>query len=95
MITSHHIATDRLQMLVHTSGDSGTPVLFIHGNASSSLYWKGLMESLPAGFRGIAPDLRGYGDTDDLLIDGKLEASAIGWMTSKACLRPSALTAFT
>jgi pimeloyl-ACP methyl ester carboxylesterase len=69
MITSHHIATDRLQMQVHTSGDSGTPVLFIHGNASSSVYWKGLMESLPAGFRGIAPDLRGYGDTEDLLID--------------------------
>lgn len=28
------------------------------------------MESLPEGYRGIAPDLRGYGQTEDLLIDG-------------------------
>jgi pimeloyl-ACP methyl ester carboxylesterase len=27
------------------------------------------MLKLPEGFRGIAPDLRGYGDTEDKLID--------------------------
>src|SRR3970282_2032578 len=27
------------------------------------------MLKLPAGFRGVAPDLRGYGDTEDKLID--------------------------
>ena len=27
------------------------------------------MLKLPSGFRGIAPDLRGYGDTEDKLID--------------------------
>jgi pimeloyl-ACP methyl ester carboxylesterase len=44
-------------------------VLFIHGNASSATYWEELMLMLPSGFRGIAPDLRGYGDTEDKLID--------------------------
>ncbi len=45
------------------------PVLFIHGNASSATYWEEIMLKLPAGYRGIAPDLRGYGDTEDKLID--------------------------
>jgi pimeloyl-ACP methyl ester carboxylesterase len=48
---------------------TGIPVLFIHGNASSATYWEEIMLKLPAGFRGIAPDLRGYGDTEDKLID--------------------------
>lgn len=43
--------------------------MLIHGNASSSEFWRGTLEALPAGFRGIAPDLRGYGYTDDVLID--------------------------
>jgi pimeloyl-ACP methyl ester carboxylesterase len=64
------IDTPRLQMHVLFSGaDSGVPVLFIHGNASSSTYWEEIMLKLPGGYRGIAPDLRGYGDTEDKLID--------------------------
>src|SRR5690606_8001373 len=47
----------------------GVPVLFVHGNASSSTFWEETMLALPPGFRAIAPDLRGYGDTDDELID--------------------------
>jgi pimeloyl-ACP methyl ester carboxylesterase len=69
-ITSKMVDTDRLQTHVLFSGpDDGTPVLFIHGNASSATYWEEIMLKLPEGFRGIAPDLRGYGDTEDKLID--------------------------
>lgn len=69
-ITSKMIDTPRIQMHVLFSGpDDGTPVLFVHGNASSSTFWEEIMLKLPAGFRGIAPDLRGYGDTEDKLID--------------------------
>jgi len=69
-ITSKLVDTSRLKTHVLFSGpDDGTPVLFIHGNASSAAYWEELMLKLPAGFRGIAPDLRGYGDTEDKLID--------------------------
>ena len=69
-ITSKMIDTPRLKMHVLFSGpENGTPVLFIHGNASSATYWEEIMLKLPAGFRGIAPDLRGYGDTEDKLID--------------------------
>ena len=69
-ITSKKIDTPRIQMHVLFSGpEDGTPVLFIHGNASSATYWEEIMLKLPEGFRGIAPDLRGYGDTEDKLID--------------------------
>ncbi len=69
-ITSKVIETTRIKTHVLLSGtDDGTPVLFIHGNASSATYWEEIMLMLPAGYRGIAPDLRGYGDTEDKLID--------------------------
>ena len=69
-ITSKMIDTARIKTHVLFSGpQDGTPVLFIHGNASSNTYWEELMLKLPDGFRGIAPDLRGYGDTEDKLID--------------------------
>jgi pimeloyl-ACP methyl ester carboxylesterase len=64
------IDTPRIRMHVLFSGpEDGTPVLFIHGNAASNTYWEEIMLKLTAGFRGIAPDLRGYGDTEDKLID--------------------------
>jgi pimeloyl-ACP methyl ester carboxylesterase len=69
-ITSKMIDTPRIKIHVLFSGpENGKPVIFIHGNASSSTFWEETMLSLPQGFRGIAPDLRGYGDTEDRLID--------------------------
>jgi pimeloyl-ACP methyl ester carboxylesterase len=69
-ITSQMVATPRLNIHVRTSGpDDGTPVLFVHGNNSSGTYWEEVMLALPSGFRGIAPDLRGYGDTEFKPID--------------------------
>jgi pimeloyl-ACP methyl ester carboxylesterase len=69
-ITSKMIDTPRLQIHTLFSGpEDGEPVLFIHGNASSSTFWEELMLMLPERFRGIAPDLRGYGDTEDKVID--------------------------
>jgi pimeloyl-ACP methyl ester carboxylesterase len=69
-ITSKMIDTPRLKMHVLFSGaENATPVIFIHGNASSATFWEEIMLKLPREFRGIAPDLRGYGDTEDKLID--------------------------
>lgn len=69
-ITSRMIDTARLKTHVLFSGSvHGTPIIFVHGNASSATFWEETMLALPAGFRGIAPDLRGYGDTEDKLID--------------------------
>ena len=69
-IKSTFVQTPRLDMHLLVSGsDGGIPVLMVHGNASSSTYWEETMLALPAGFRAIAPDLRGYGDTEDKLVD--------------------------
>lgn len=69
-VSSQMITTDRLTMHVLTSGPAdGVPVIFLHGNFSAALYWEETMLALPAGFRAIAPDLRGYGWTQDALID--------------------------
>ena len=69
-ITSQMIPTARLRTHILTSGPAdGEPVVFVHGNASSATFWEELMLALPPRFRAIAPDLRGYGETEDLLID--------------------------
>ena len=69
-ITSERIPTARIRTHVLTSGPAdGEPVVFIHGNASSATFWEETMLALPPRFRAIAPDLRGYGETEDLLID--------------------------
>ena len=72
-ITSQMIQTPRLAVHALTSGpDDGAPVLFIHGNGSSATFWEETMLALPAGWRAIAPDLRGYGDTEPLPVDATL-----------------------
>jgi pimeloyl-ACP methyl ester carboxylesterase len=48
-------------MDVRESG-SGVPVLFVHGNLSDGSAWREQLGLLPAGLRGIAPDLRGFGN---------------------------------
>ncbi|MDJ0924219.1 MAG: alpha/beta hydrolase [Acidimicrobiia bacterium] len=70
-ITAHTITTSRLATRVLTSGpDDGVPVLFLHGNVSSATWWEETMLRLPAGFRGIALDQRGFGEADaEALVD--------------------------
>jgi pimeloyl-ACP methyl ester carboxylesterase len=69
-VTSHQIATARLSQHVLRSGPAdGVPVIFLHGNFSAALYWEETMLALPSGYQAIAPDLRGYGWTEDLLVD--------------------------
>lgn len=64
-ITAKTISTGRLTTRVLFAGpDDGRPVLFLHGNTSSATWWEEVMTTLPRGYRGIAPDQRGYGEAD-------------------------------
>jgi pimeloyl-ACP methyl ester carboxylesterase len=47
----------------------GTPVLLIHGNCSSAAFWEPLARRLPSTWRLIAPDLRGYGESETAPVD--------------------------
>jgi pimeloyl-ACP methyl ester carboxylesterase len=42
----------------------GTPMLLLHGSASSSAMWMPVINALKSRFRLLAPDLIGYGRTD-------------------------------
>lgn len=69
-IDSKIVSTDRLNIHVLTRGSAdGIPVIFIHGNFSAATYWEEFMLALPSEYRSIAPDLRGYGLTEDKKID--------------------------
>ena len=70
-IISKRVPTSRLTVNVLSvagRGD-GPPVLFVHGNVSSSLFWPPLMLALPEEYRPLAIDLRGFGDTDPEPVD--------------------------
>jgi pimeloyl-ACP methyl ester carboxylesterase len=75
-ITSQMIQTSRLNMHFLACGPvDGTPILFIHGNGASASFWEETMLALPEGLRAIAPDMRGYGDTEPLPVDATLGLS--------------------
>lgn len=40
------------------------PVVLLHGNWSTAGWWELVLDRLPAGFRALAPDLRGRGRTE-------------------------------
>lgn len=71
-IEARQVPTSRLRMNVLIGGhDTGQPVLLVHGNVSSALFWQETLLALPEGFRGLAPDLRGFGDTEARPIDAR------------------------
>jgi haloalkane dehalogenase len=45
---------------------SGSPVVFLHGNPTSSYIWRNIMPVVAQGTRCIAPDLIGMGDSEKL-----------------------------
>lgn len=69
-IASEDVTTDRLTARVLRSGSpSGTPVVFVHGNVSSSLFWQPTMAAMPESVHAVAIDLRGFGGSQTLPVD--------------------------
>jgi pimeloyl-ACP methyl ester carboxylesterase len=59
---THRGATTRIHV---AEEGAGKPVVFIHGFPEGWFAWRDQMHALAgAGFRAIAPDLRGYGESD-------------------------------
>src|SRR5438045_3615868 len=70
-VHSRTLRTSRLNMKLIESGPSdGIPVLMIHGNLSTGRFFEHLMPGAPDRYRIIAPDMRGFGDTEQVPIDG-------------------------
>lgn len=51
------------ETLAYTEVGTGEPVLLIHGNFSSGVFYKELYDRIGDRFRCIAPDMRGFGDS--------------------------------
>jgi pimeloyl-ACP methyl ester carboxylesterase len=68
-ITARKVATSRLETHFLASGpDDGTPVILLHGNASSSVFFEETMAAME-GYRVLAPDLRGFGSSETKPLD--------------------------
>lgn len=50
--------------MAYTDTGTGRPVVFIHGYPFNRSLWNEQVAALSGGFRVIAPDLRGFGETD-------------------------------
>jgi pimeloyl-ACP methyl ester carboxylesterase len=69
-VEKREVPTKRLRVHARFVGrEQDFPVIFVHGNCSSSAFFETLLKSLPEGFQGIAPDMRGYGHTEPKAID--------------------------
>jgi haloalkane dehalogenase len=71
-----------LRMACHQSGQ-GEPILFLHGNPTSSYLWRDVVPHLRSSGRVIAPDLIGMGDSDKLPDAG---ASTYSFLTHRKYL---------
>ena len=70
-VRSQTAATSRLRVHYLESGpEDGTPVVLIHGNLATGRFYEELMAAAPGQYRMIAPDMRGFGDTERVPIDG-------------------------
>ncbi len=69
-ISSTRVVTTRLETSVRFAGpEGGVPLCLVHGNVSSGVFWEELLATLPRGYRGFAPDLRGYGESETRPVD--------------------------
>lgn len=69
-VTAHDVATERLRVHTLSYGpEDGVPVVLVHGNLSTGRFYEHLLPGAPDGLRFLAPDMRGFGDTEALPID--------------------------
>jgi pimeloyl-ACP methyl ester carboxylesterase len=69
-VRSRTAATDRLRVHWIESGpEDGVPVVLVHGNLSTGRFYEHLMPGAPERLRLVAPDMRGFGDTERVPID--------------------------
>lgn len=62
--------TDRLQVAFLESGPAdGIPIVMIHGNLATARFFEHIMSGAPGQYRFVAPDMRGFGDTERKSID--------------------------
>jgi pimeloyl-ACP methyl ester carboxylesterase len=70
-VTARTTRTSRLTVHWLESGpEDGIPVVLVHGNLSTARFWEHVLPGAPDGFRFVVPDMRGFGRTERLPLDG-------------------------
>lgn len=59
-----HITVNNIRLHVSEQSGKGPALVFLHYWGGSSRTWQAVIDALPAGRHTIAPDLRGWGDSD-------------------------------
>jgi len=62
------VDTDRIRMHYLEAG-AGPPVIMVHGNLSTGRFYEHLLPELAGRYRVIAPDMRGFGDSEPAPLD--------------------------
>jgi pimeloyl-ACP methyl ester carboxylesterase len=79
--TTHKITANGLVHAIRDSGEEGAPpAVLLHGFPDSSAVWNKITPLLvDGGFRVLAPDLRGFGDTDmaERIADYNIQTGAV------------------
>ena len=57
--------------LAYVEAGSGDPIVFLHGNPTSSFVWRDVIPAVTHLGRCLAPDLLGMGDSDKLPGSGR------------------------
>ncbi len=70
-----HVTVDGRRLAYQTVG-AGRPVVLVHGNFASKRWFRGLLDTPPAGARLLALDLPNFGDSDALDAPVTIEAYA-------------------
>ena len=65
-MTAKRRCTVQGRQMAYVEMGSGAPIVFLHGNPTSSYLWRNVMPHLADQGRCIAPDLIGMGDSDKL-----------------------------
>ena len=61
-----YFATVNHKKMAYTDVGEGDPIVFLHGNPTSSYLWRNIIPHVSEMGRCIAPDLIGQGDSDKL-----------------------------
>ena len=72
------------QSMAYIEVGKGSPIVFLHGNPSSSYLWRNVIPHLQELGRCIAPDLIGMGDSEKLPTSGPRSPSRAGTMRAPA-----------
>ena len=70
-VSVHNVITSRLDIRYFEAGPSdGIPVILVHGNLATGRFYEHIMAAAPGQYRFIAPDMRGFGGSEKVAIDG-------------------------